>query len=170
MQGQPMNQATNSTNIGLSKNASRKPSHTAPRSIPCPCVPSMPQRLSKTVSKTVDKLLTESAEALSNYWVRTAADRRLSLLMSRFSPQRNNRRSHHRHSSFDVAPGTMVEKVQREFSPAGRKSKVSTPVVIRYSAAVITPAQIKAARALLRWDQTLLALEAGLSPFMIKNI
>ena len=64
----------------------------------------------------------------------------------------------------------MVGKVQREFSPAGRKSKVSTPVVIRYPAAVITPAQIKAARALLRWDQTRLALEAGLSPFMIKNI
>jgi len=47
---------------------------------------------------------------------------------------------------------------------------VSPTAVSRYHAAMITPAQIRAARALLGWKQTDLAARAGVSEISIKNI
>lgn len=46
----------------------------------------------------------------------------------------------------------------------------SLPDRIEYPAAVITPAQIRAARALLGWKQTDLAEKSGVSEISIKNI
>lgn len=40
----------------------------------------------------------------------------------------------------------------------------------RYDAEMMTPAQIRAARALLAWKQTDLAREAGVSEISVKNI
>lgn len=46
----------------------------------------------------------------------------------------------------------------------------SLPVPSGYSAAMLTPGQIRAARALLGWKQTDLAERAGISEISIKNI
>jgi len=46
----------------------------------------------------------------------------------------------------------------------------SLAVVAGYHAAMMTPSQIRAARALLGWKQTELALAAGVSEISVKNI
>lgn len=46
----------------------------------------------------------------------------------------------------------------------------SLSVPIAYDAAMITPAQIRAARALLGWKQTDLAAASGVSEISVKNI
>lgn len=46
----------------------------------------------------------------------------------------------------------------------------SLPAADRYDAAMMTPAQIRAARALLGWKQTDLAEVAGVSEISVKNI
>lgn len=46
----------------------------------------------------------------------------------------------------------------------------SLAVIARYDAAMMTPAQIRAARALLDWKQVDLATAAGVSEISIKNI
>lgn len=46
----------------------------------------------------------------------------------------------------------------------------SLAVSSRYDAAMMTPAQIRAARALLGWKQTDLASAAGVSEISVKNI
>lgn len=46
----------------------------------------------------------------------------------------------------------------------------SLPAAARYDAAMMTPAQIRAARALLGWKQTDLAEAAGVSEISVKNI
>lgn len=47
---------------------------------------------------------------------------------------------------------------------------ISLPVAARYHAAMMTPAQIRAARALLGWKQTDLASAAGVAEISVKNI
>ncbi len=46
----------------------------------------------------------------------------------------------------------------------------SLTVAVRYDAAMMTPAQIRAARSLLGWKQTDLAASAGISEISVKNI
>jgi predicted transcriptional regulator len=46
----------------------------------------------------------------------------------------------------------------------------SLAISMRYDAAMMTPAQIRAARALLGWKQTDLAAAAGVSEISVKNI
>lgn len=46
----------------------------------------------------------------------------------------------------------------------------SLAVAVRYDAAMMSPAQIRAARALLGWKQTDLAAAAGVSEISVKNI
>lgn len=47
---------------------------------------------------------------------------------------------------------------------------MSSPSVAAYPAAMLTPAQIRAARALLGWKQTDLASASGVSEISVKNI
>jgi predicted transcriptional regulator len=46
----------------------------------------------------------------------------------------------------------------------------SPAVILAYPSGMITPGQIRAARALLGWKQTDLAREAGVSEISVKNI
>jgi DNA-binding XRE family transcriptional regulator len=62
----------------------------------------------------------------------------------------------------------IIVSAKNKMNVADRMSSLSVPT--RYDAAMMTPAQIRAARALLGWKQTDLASAAGVSEISVKNI